>query len=798
MELPKIYDFKESEEKWKKTWEKDGIYKFDPKSKNKIYSVDTPPPTVSGSMHMGHSFSYSHEDFVVRFQRMNKKNVFFPFGTDDNGLPTEKLVERLKGVKHNSMKRADFVKLCQQTVKEITPDFIQAWKDIGMSCDFDTTYSTIDEHSIKTSQKSLLDLNKKKLLEQKEAPTMWCVNCQTAIAQAELEDKEFSSTFNDVIFRVDGKEIIIATTRPELIPACVCVYVNPKDKRYKNLIGRKAKVPLFDYEVPIFTDESADPEKGSGVLMVCSYGDKYDVEAITKRKLDSRIVFNKDGTMNKLAKNYEGLKIKEARKQILEDLEKEDLLKDKKSISHMVNVHDKCETEIEFLTSKQWFINVLQSKKKLISAGKKIKWYPKFMQTRYNHWIENLDWDWGISRQRFYGVPLPIWHCKKCNEAIFADEKDLPVDPSRDKPSKKCKCGSNDFVPEEDVMDTWGTSSVSPQIVLDWVKDKKNQYKDVNFEKMFPMSLRPQAHDIIRTWAFYTIVKGLYNNDNIPWQDIVISGHVLDPKGRKMSKSKGNSVDPKEVLEKYGADALRFWSAGAPLGKDFAYKPDDLTNGMRIVTKLWNASKFALMHLDDFDHKKVKLDLIDQGIISKFNDVIKECTESFENYEYFKAKLSSEIFFWSQICDNYLEIVKDRLYNPDKRGKEERRSAQYTLYYLISNILKLFAPIMPFITEEIYHLYFDKVEKEKSIHVSEWPKFEKKLKNEVAEKTWDKFIEVISKVREYKAKHNKSLKQEIVLTITDEDKLLLDMVLDDLKAVTNAKEILFGKFNIAL
>jgi valyl-tRNA synthetase len=798
MELPKKYDFKESEEKWKKIWKEEGIYKFDPKSKKKIYSVDTPPPTVSGDMHMGHAFSYSHEDFIIRFQRMKQKNIFFPFGTDDNGLPTERLVERLKKVKHNSMERSEFVKLCQQTVKEMTPTFIQSWKDVGMSCDFDTTYSTIDGHCIKTSQKSILDLNKKKLLQQKEAPTMWCVSCQTAIAQAELEDKEFSSTFNDVVFKVGKKDIIIATTRPELIPACVCVYVNPTDKRYKDLVGKKAKVPLFDYEVPIFTDESADPEKGSGVLMVCSYGDKYDVEAITKRKLEPRIVFNKDGTMNKLVNKYEGMEIKKARKQILEDLEEAGLLKDKKSINHIVNVHDKCGTEIEFLTSKQWFIKVLDAKKKLINAGKKIKWYPSFMQTRYNHWVENLDWDWGISRQRFYGVPLPIWYCKKCEKAVFADEKDLPVDPSKDKPSKKCSCGNNEFIPEEDVMDTWATSSVSPQIILDWVKDKKDHYKDVNFSKMYPMSLRPQAHDIIRTWAFYTIVKGIYNNGSIPWQDIVISGHVLDSKGRKMSKSKGNAVDPKEVLGKYGADALRFWSAGAALGKDFSYRPDELVNGVKMITKLWNASKFALMHLEDFDHKKVELSLIDQGIISKFNDIVKDCTDSFENYEYFKSKLLAETFFWSQICDNYLEIVKDRLYNPDKRGKEERRSAQYTLNYLILNTLKLFAPIMPFITDEIYHLYFDKIEKGKSIHVSEWPTYDKKLKNEVGDKTWDKFIEVLGKVREFKAKHNKSLKQEIILTITNEDKLLLDMVLDDLKAVTNAKEILFGKFNIVL
>ena len=418
------------------------------------------------------------------------------------------------------------------------------------------------------------------------------------------------------------------------------------------------------------------------------------------------------------------------------------------------------------------------------------------MQTRYNHWVENLEWDWGVSRQRSYGVPLPIWYCKKCEKPIFASEKDLPVDPLKDKPSKKCSCGSENFIPEEDVMDTWATSSVTPQIVLNWIKDKDEKYRDVDFGKMYPMSLRPQAHDIIRTWAFYTIVKGLYNNGEIPWKDIVISGHVLDSKGKKMSKSKGNAVDPKDVLEKYGADALRFWSSGAALGKDFSYKPDELANGLKVVIKLWNASKFSLMHLEDFDNKKVKLNLIDQGIISKFNDLIKESTELFEKHEYSKSKLITEAFFWGQICDNYLEIAKDRLYNPDKRGVGERRSAQYTLRYLILNTLKLFAPIMPFITEEIYNLY--DFEKNKSIHISTWPEYDKKLKNEVAEKTWDKFVEVLGKVREFKAKHNKSLKEEIILTIGDDEKLLLDIVLDDLKAVTNAKDILVGKFGINL
>ncbi|MBT3394945.1 valine--tRNA ligase [archaeon] len=790
MKLPKKYDFKVSEKKWDEFWKEEGIYKFDPKSKKEIYSVDTPPPTVSGDMHIGHAFSYSQQDFLVRYHRMNGKNVFFPFGTDDNGLPTEKLIERLKGVRHNSMTKSEFVKLCQKTVKEVKPDFIQDWKNIGMSCDFDTTYSTIDDHSMKTSQKSFIDLYKKKLVKLKTAPTMWCVNCKTAIAQAELEDKNFKSSFNDIVFKVDGKDLVVSTTRPELIPACVCIYVNPEDKKYKKIIGKSAKVPLFDYEVPIFADESADPEKGTGVLMICSYGDKYDVEAITKRDLDPRIVLTKEGKMNDLANPYSGLKLKEARMKILEDLEKEKLLVDKKSIEHAVNVHDKCGTEIEFLASKQWFIEVLKNKTKLIKAADKINWYPGFMKTRYVNWVKNLSWDWGISRQRFYGIPFPLWYCEDCGSEIIADEKQLPVDPFKDKPLKKCSCGSDNFVPEPDVMDTWATSSLTPQIVLNWAENESEDYKDVKFEKMYPMSLRPQAHDIIRTWAFYTIVKGIYNCGEIPWKDVAISGFVLDPNKEKMSKSKGNVVNPREILDKYGADAMRFWASGSSLGKDYSYLEDDVMTGVKMINKLWNASKFSIMHLEDFDNKPVKLDSIDKGILSKFNNMVKEVHEFFENYEYSKAKSLAESFFWNQICDNYLEIAKDRLYNPDSRGDSSRRSAQYTLRYLILNSLKLFAPIMPYITEEIYHLY--KFEDFESIHVSEFSKYDKNLKDEHNEGVWDRFVEIITEIRQTKAKHNKSLKAEISLTLCADDESLLRDSLGDLKSVSCAKDIEIG------
>ncbi|MDD5649944.1 MAG: valine--tRNA ligase [Candidatus Nanoarchaeia archaeon] len=781
------YNFKESEKKWQEYWEKNNIFKFNPKNKNSIYSIDTPPPTVSGKMHIGHAFSYSQQDFIARYHRMKQENVFYPFGTDNNGLPTERLIEKIKNIRSVDMQRQEFIDLCNTTLKEIIPDFVQDWKNIGMSCDFTNIYSTIDKHCIKTAQKSFIELYKKELVYQKEEPSMWCVSCRTAIAQAELEDKQLSSTFNDITFKLEnGEKITIATTRPELLPACVCIFVNPNDKRYKNLVGKKVIVPLFNQKVSVFADESADPEKGTGILMICSYGDKYDVEAIKKRKLEPRICINKEGRLNKLAGKYENLTIVEARKQILEDLESQGLLTNKKQITHNVNVHDRCGTEIEFLTTKQWFIKILDNKKKFLEAGKKLKWYPETMRTRYEHWINGLQWDWCISRQRHFGVPFPVWYCNKCNNIIIAEESELPLDPLRDNPKKKCKCGSNLFTGEKDVMDTWNTSSLSPQIITNWIKDKNY---NTNIE-MYPCSLRPQAHDIIRTWLFYTLIKGIYHQNKNPWKDVMISGHVLDPKGESMHKSKGNAIEPTQVLEKYGADALRFWSSGSKLGEDLRYLEKDLVTGQKMVTKLWNASSFTLSHLNDFENKKPKLELIDQWLLIKLNELVKECTELFDNYEYSAVKSKVEQFFWHTFCDYYLEIVKDRLYNPDRRGKEQRKSAQYVLYNSLLTIIKLIAPIMPYITEEIYQSYFNKKEKCISIHISEWPKYNKELKDKKLEKIGDEFIEVLTKVRQFKTENNKSMKEPVNIILKGNN--LKDLV-EDLKAVTSAANITFGK-----
>lgn len=776
------YNAKEVEEKIRKFWEKEKIYKFDEKKKGKIFSIDTPPPTVSGEMHIGHAFSYAQQDFIARFQRMfhaKGGQLFYPFGTDDNGLPTERLIEKLKKVKSKNMARTEFIKLCLRTLKEITPAFVQDWKNIGISADFDLSYSTIDNKSRKISQKSFIELYKKGKIYKKDFPTIWCPDCQTSIAQAELEDREKDTLFSDIEFTCEGKELIIATTRPELIPACVAIFVNPKDKRYKSLIGKKAKVPLFNYEVPIISDSSAEMEKGTGAMMICSYGDKYDVEAIMRHKLSPRIVFNKNGTMNALSGKYKGLKIEQARKQILEDLKTKGLIKSQKQISHIVNVHDKCGTPIEFIPTEQWFIKILDNKRKWIELGRKIKWHPDFMRKRYENWVNGLEWDWNISRERHFGIPIPVWYCGKCDKVILPEEKELPVDPVETK--KKCPKCKSELVPEKKVLDTWATSSLTPQIASSLVENKVR----------IPFSLRPNAHDIIRTWAFYTIVKSYLHEGKIPWEDIIISG-VVSLGGEKMSKSKGNTINPKKVLDEFGADALRFWASGSKLGEDLDYQEKDLVAGKKFVNKLLNASNFVFMNLKDYKGEKPKkLAETDKLFLKQLDETIEKATKEFENYNYSKAKMEIDRFFWTDFCDNYLEIVKKRVY---QGAGDSKLSAQYSLYRGLLGAVKMIAPIMPFITEEVYQNHFREFEKKKSIHLCAWPE---KINLKSSPDIWGAYLKLITKIRQEKSSAKKPMNSSIILHLENKDiNKFSKELLGDLKNVSNAKEIKEGKFKV--
>jgi len=795
--MPDRYDSKASEERWLKYWEEQGIYSFDPDSKADIYSIDTPPPTVSGKMHLGHAFSYTQQDIIVRYKRMKGFNIFYPFGTDDNGLATERLIEKMKNVKATRMPRNEFTRLCLDTLNnELRPQYVNDWKKIGMSCDWKIFYTTIDKHCQKISQKAFLDLVKKDRVYRKEAPVMWCPNCQTAISQVECQDANLSSFFNDIVFKVniDGKEeeLIIATTRPELLPACVAVFYHPADKRYKHLKGKKAKVPLFDFEVPIFEDEKADPEKGTGIVMCCTFGDTTDCEWQKAHNLPVKEAISKDGKMTSLSGKYEGHDLKTARKLIIDDLKDARLCISQSPISHAVNVHERCGTEIEFLNSKQWFIRYLDLKETFLERGRELRWYPEHMRNRYENWIKGLQWDWCISRQRFSGVPFPVWYDRKTEKPVFASEDDLPIDPVNDVPKGYKK---EDLIPEYDIMDTWATSSLTPHLAADLFKDHQV------YKKLLPMSLRPQAHDIITFWLFNTVVRSDMHDNQLPWHDVMISGWALDPHGKKMSKSKGNTIEPQAMIEKYCADALRFWAASSSLGDDLPFMEKELVAGQKTITKLWNATKFSLLHLHDFDHKadfeKEDLEIMDLWLISKLQNIIKVCTEALDRYEYARTKLDVEKFFWQTLCDNYLEICKDRLYNPEKRGAKGRSSAQYAIYHSFLTVLKMFAPIMPYVTEEIYHSYFAAKESSKSIHNSSWPEVEESIIDPSAEAVGDLFVSVLQDVRKAKSEAKKSLKHPVAELII-EAKIPVEkftLIEPDLKACTQADRIFYKKIS---
>lgn len=755
--MDKNYDFQKKEEKWQKFWEKEGIFKFKNKKNKKIFSIDTPPPTLSGKMHLGHVFSYTHQDIIARYRRMKGENVFYPFGVDNNGLPTEKLVEKIKKIKLFDIGRKDFIELCQKTIKEILPDFINDWKKIGISCDFSNTYSTISYEVQKISQLYFIDLFNKNRIYKKYAPVLWCFECRTAISQADMNDREMESIFYDIEFKtLDEKTFIVSTTRPEFLPSCVAVFINPKDKKNQELIGKIAITPLFHQRVKILEDINVDPCKGSGIVMCCTFGDARDVEWYFKHNLPLRVMLEKNGKTNNLAKEFQNLSLKTAREKIVENLKKSGLVKKEKAINHILNVHERCLSPVEIIATNQWFIKYLDLKKEFLNQANKLKWHPPYMKKRLDNWIKGLKWDWCISRQRYFGVPIPAWECKACGKIITPPISNLPLDPLHSNPQKSCECGSREFIPESDVLDTWATSSLTPQIAAARISNKKIRMQ------IFPMSLRPQAHDIINFWLFYTLARSFLHQKEMPWKNVMISGFVLDQKGEKMSKSKGNIIQPEVIIKQYGVDAIRFWAAQSNLGDDLRYSEEEIKTGKRTVVKLWNASQFCLQHIKDYVPRKLEKKHLadeDKWILSKMQKTIKSYMEKMEKYEYASAKLLLDNFFWKNFCDNYLEIVKSRVY--ENKNEKDFKVVQSILYLLLLSVLKLYAPIMPHITEEIYQEYFRKYQLEKSIHKTPMPKFNKRLYFPKQEKDFELAIDTISQIRKYKSEKNLSMKAEI-------------------------------------
>ena len=743
-------DFKAIEAKWQEFWLANKTYKFDPASKKKVFAIDTPPPYVSGELHMGHGVSYTGFEFIARYKRMTGFNVFFPIGFDDNGQPTERFVEKKYKIKASETPRDKFIELCLKETELITKIAKEQLTRLGHSYDWDLFYSTISPKAVKVAQQSFLDLYKKKLVYRAEEPGLWCVNCQTALSQADVEDKERETTLNYIDFDLDSgqktknqkpKTIQIATTRPELLPACVGIFVHPEDKLYKNLVGKSAVVPIFGQKVKIRADEKVEPAFGTGAVMICTFGDKTDLEWYRKHKLDMKIAFDKAGHMTEIARPFEGQELHIARKNIIEALQNSKKLAKQENLKQNVGTCWRCHNPVEFLPTKQWAIKTIEFRKEMLGQADKIKWHPEYHKHRFDDWTKNLMWDWVISRQRHFGVPIPVWYCK-CGDVIVADESQLPVYPAKDRPKLKCRCGTGEYLPELDVFDTWMTSSMTPQITKGFTKDS------------IPFDLRPQGYEIIRTWAFDTILKSYLHFKKIPWTDIMVNGMILDPQGKAMHKSTGNVINPMDLIEKYDSDALRYFASVVNIGEDAPFMEKELAHAQKLMIKLWNVAKFVEMwKVSPKDFKAVNI--IDKWILAKLNSVVKTYHESFENYDAVAARRSLENFFW-EYCDFYLEMIKYRLYGTDKAEKE---SAEQTLFLTYYKMLQMFAPIIPHITEEIYFEVFKTYGKEDSIHKTQLLYAEKA--NEDAVGLGNLAVEAITLLRKYKTDSKISLGAEI-------------------------------------
>ena len=814
-------------------WEQNNVYAYDKNaSRENTYVVDTPPPTVSGSLHIGHIMSYTHTDVKVRWQRMNGKSIFFPIGWDDNGLPTERRVQNYYGIacnpslpydpnfkpEHNpdtkelkEVSRKNFVETCELLTATDEKAFEDIFHKIGHSYDWSLKYTTISPLAIKASQASFLDLVNKGLAHTVESPTMWDIDFQTAVAQAEIEDREMSSFFHDIRFGVEGEPdtyFTIATTRPEFLPACIAVVAHPDDERYKKYFGKKAIVPLFDIPVPIVPSEHAEMDKGTGIMMVCTFGDAADVAWWKQSGLPIKQIIGKDGCIIRQeygqgnfvsldvpkAKHYydeiAGLPVKQARTKIVDFLrETGDLLAEPKPLTHPVKFYEKGSQPLEFVSSRQWFIDILKLKQQLLEQGRKVKWYPAHMQSRYETWVEGLNQDWCISRQRFFGVPIPVWYKLDSNgntdynNPIFADASQLPVDPMIDVPNgyTEAQRGQpNGFIGDKDIMDTWATSSVTPQIAIAFAPE--------GHHISLPFDVRPQAHDIIRTWAFYTIMKAFANENTIPWKEAHISGFVLDPDRKKMSKSKGNVVTPMALLEKYSSDAVRYWASRAKMGIDALFEEQVMEQGKKLCMKLFNASRFvfnivAQSGVDvNADYVSNITEELDKSWIGKMCDALDVSRKAFEANDYSFALETTEHTFWD-FCDNYLEIVKGRAYS------ENPTSAVSALMLSIDLFCKMFAPFMVFITEEVYQAR-PWGKDTGSIHVKAYPKASDFADVSVDEDFYNKVVTMVEAGRKAKADEKRSLRAPIMdLTVSANQKTIevLKRAQADIERVLNIK-----------
>ncbi|SDJ48928.1 valyl-tRNA synthetase [Halovenus aranensis] len=759
------YDPEAVEPTWQQRWVDEETYAYQGDLDTQ-YSIDTPPPTVSGDLHMGHLYGLTLMDFVARFKRMYGDDVYFPFGYDDNGIASERLTERELGINHGDFTRREFQEKCRDVCQDYEAEFTDDVQSLAISIDWENTYKTISPQVQRTSQLSFLDLYDQGREYRQRAPTIWCPDCETAISQVEQEDLTKQTKFNDIDFELveagDGETtqetFTISTTRPELLPACVSVFVHPDDDANQHLVGGTARVPLFGQEVPILEDDRVDLETGSGLVMCCTFGDQTDIEWYQAHDLDLRIAIDESGTMTDLADEYEGLSTADARAAIIEDLDEAGYLLESRDHEHTVQVHERCDEEVEYLVTEQWYVEILDKKDEYLDAGREIDWHPEKMFTRYKHWIEGLEWDWCISRQRDSGIPFPVWYCQECDEAITADREALPVDPIEDEPPVDAcpDCGHDEFAPDKDVFDTWATSSLTPLVNAGWDWDADVGELRMEQPELYPMNLRPQGHDIISFWLFHTVVKCYEHTGEAPFEDVIIHGMVLDENREAMSKSKGNFIAPSEVIDEYPIDATRYWTASASIGDDFPYRENALEAGERLLQKLWNASRLVDQLTEDVDRSildeerpESELADIDRWFLARLDETIESLTERFDNYEFAKARDDLRTFFWSTFCDDYLEIAKQRL----SGGGDE--STEYTLLRAHNTFLKLWAPLLPHVTEELYQRLYDP---EESLHRQAWPEPAGYDADLAAGET---AMEVIGALRRYKTEEGLPLNERL-------------------------------------
>ena len=801
-------------------WDRDAIYSFDRSVRREnVFAIDTPPPTVSGSLHMGHVFSYTHTDTLARFWRMRGKAVFYPMGWDDNGLPTERRVQNYYGVTCDpsvpydpsfkppfrgdvpkdhravAISRPNFIALCEELTHEDEKVFENLFRRLGLSVDWSLLYTTISDHARKTSQAAFLRNLARSEAYAQEAPTLWDVDFGTAVAQAELEDRERPGAYHDVAFtRTDGNgNIVISTTRPELIPACVALVAHPDDDRYKPLFGTTVRSPLFDVEVPIRAHELAQIDKGTGIAMICTFGDLTDVLWWRELNLPTRAIIGRNGRILEDApdgidsshgkENFAklaGKTVKQAQTAIVEMLrESGDLQAEPRAITHPVKFFEKGDRPLEIVTSRQWYIRNggrdADLRTALTKRGDEMAWHPDFMQHRYTNWVGGLNGDWLISRQRYFGVPIPLWYRLDASgqpdydSPLVPDEASLPIDPSSDSPKgmdESQRGKPNGFIGDPDVMDTWATSSLTPQIASKWVEN------DPMFSNVFPMDLRPQGHDIIRTWLFSTVVRSHFEHGVTPWRNAALSGWILDPDRKKMSKSKGNVVTPIDLFDQYGSDAVRYWAANARPGVDTAFSEDQMKVGRKLATKLLNVSKFVL---GIGTENGVPTHPLDVAMLHRLAAVVRDCTAAFESFDYARALERTESFFW-WFCDDYVELVKTRAYG------EGASSAKAALAHALSVMQRLFAPHIPFATEEVWGWW-----QEASIHRAQWPTSESILDLVApmsnAESLLDVVCEVLATVRRTKTEAKVSQRaavEHVLVHAMDEHRVLIESAMDDL------------------